>query len=197
MALTFDAGSSNAGVSRILDTLASTGTAATFFLTGDFARSYPSDARRIAGRFPVGNHSMTHPDFLTLTPAQQRSELSLGRSAILSTTGQDPRPYFRFPYGSVSSAAIRVVNGACYVPFRWTTDSLGWKGTKKGGMTADSVARRVLDGARPGGIVLMHVGANPDDGTTLDAAALPTIISGLRARGYRLVTLEALLPSAP
>ncbi len=197
MSLTFDAGSSNAAVGRILDTLAATGTPATFFLTGDFVRRYPSDARRIAGRFPVGNHSMTHADFRTLTAAQQRSELSLGGTAILSTTGQDPRPYFRFPYGSVDAAAIRMVNSGCYVPFRWTTDSLGWKGTKKGGMTTDSVARRVLDGARPGGIVLMHVGANPDDGTTLDAAALPTVISGLRNRGYRLVTLEELLPSAP
>ena len=29
----------------------------------------------------------------------------------------------------------------------------------------------------------MHLGSNPDDGTTLDAAALPAIITGLRARG--------------
>jgi hypothetical protein len=42
----------------------------------------------------------------------------------------------------------------------------------------------------------MHVGANPDDGTTLDAAALPRLIPILRARGYRFVTLHALLASA-
>ena len=34
-----------------------------------------------------------------------------------------------------------------------------------------------------GEIMLMHLGSNPDDGTTLDAAALPAIITGLRARG--------------
>ncbi len=39
----------------------------------------------------------------------------------------------------------------------------------------------------------MHVGANPDDGTTLDAAALPAIVAGLRAKGYSFVTLQQAL----
>lgn len=39
----------------------------------------------------------------------------------------------------------------------------------------------------------MHLGANPDDGTTLDADALPDVISGLRSLGYSVVTLEAML----
>ncbi len=38
----------------------------------------------------------------------------------------------------------------------------------------------------------MHLGSNPNDGTTLDAAALSAIIDGLRARGYGFVTLRAL-----
>jgi peptidoglycan/xylan/chitin deacetylase (PgdA/CDA1 family) len=46
--------------------------------------------------------------------------------------------------------------------------------------------------ARPGEIVLMHVGSNPDDHTTYDADALPQVISGLRAEGYLFVTLDAL-----
>ena len=57
-------------------------------------------------------------------------------------------------------------------------------------LASDQITR-VLGAARPGEIVLMHVGANPDDGTTLDAAALPSVISGLRARGYGFVTLDA------
>ena len=40
-------------------------------------------------------------------------------------------------------------------------------------------------------VVLMHVGANPADGTTLDAHALATLIQRIRARGYRLVGLPA------
>ena len=70
-------------------------------------------------------------------------------------------------------------------------DSLGWEGTS-GGQTVQTVTDRVLAAAQPGEIVLMHLGSNPDDGTTLDAAALPAIITGLRARGYSFVTLQAL-----
>ena len=44
----------------------------------------------------------------------------------------------------------------------------------------------------PGEIVLMHVGSNPNDHTTFDADTLLRVISGLRARGYFFVTLDAL-----
>ncbi|HZM84504.1 MAG TPA: hypothetical protein VFC19_52965 [Candidatus Limnocylindrales bacterium] len=84
-----------------------------------------------------------------------------------------------------------MVNSFGYVAVRWTVDSLGWQGT--GAHTAASVAARVLDAAQPGQFVLMHVGSNPDDRSALDADALPTIIGGLRTRGYTFVTLDALL----
>jgi peptidoglycan/xylan/chitin deacetylase (PgdA/CDA1 family) len=38
----------------------------------------------------------------------------------------------------------------------------------------------------------MHVGSNPTDHSTLDADALPRLITQLRARGYSFVTLAAL-----
>ena len=103
-----------------------------------------------------------------------------------------PGPWFRFPYGARDARTIALVDDECYVAVRWTVDSLGWKGTS-GGMTAATVRDRVVAAARPGMIVLMHVGANPDDGTTLDAAALPAIITALRARGYSFVTLQQAL----
>ena len=114
----------------------------------------------------------------------------------MAATGVDPRPYFRFPFGAVDARVIGLVNEQCMVPFRWTTDSLGWKGTS-GGMNVDSVRARVVNGARPGGVVLFHVGANPNDGSTLDADALPGIIADLSAQGYRFVTLEHVLSAAP
>ena len=70
-------------------------------------------------------------------------------------------------------------------------DSLGWEGTSDG-QSVETVTDRVLAAAQPGEIVLIHLGSNPDDGTTLDAATLPAIITGLRARGYSFVTLQAL-----
>ena len=79
-----------------------------------------------------------------------------------------------------------------YVAVRWTVDTLGWKGTS-GGMTAQQVSDRAVDALRPGAIVLMHVGSNPDDGTTLDADALPGMIDRMRGAGYSFVTLDSLL----
>ena len=85
------------------------------------------------------------------------------------------------------------MNDAGYACVRWTVDTLGWKGTDPGGQTAQSVRLRVIDAATPGEIVLMHIGSNPDDYTTLDADALPSVIDGLRAKGYSFVTLGVLL----
>jgi peptidoglycan/xylan/chitin deacetylase (PgdA/CDA1 family) len=61
----------------------------------------------------------------------------------------------------------------------WTVDSLGWKG-----LAPAAVAARCLDGAKPGAILLLHVGS-----ASTDAAALPVILDGLLARRYELVTV--------
>jgi peptidoglycan/xylan/chitin deacetylase (PgdA/CDA1 family) len=55
------------------------------------------------------------------------------------------------------------------------------------------VVDHALSALQPGEIVVMHVGANPTDGTTLDADALRTIIGRIQARGYSFVTLPDLL----
>lgn len=193
VALTFDAGASDAGVDKIISTLKARYAPASFFLTGQFAQRYPAKARAMAYR-PLGNHTMDHKDLTTLSDAQVIDQLRLAHRAILTTTGQDPHPYFRFPYGAASAHLVSLANSRCYVPVRWTVDTLGWKGTS-GGMTAQKVVDRVVAGLRPGAIVLMHVGANPTDGTTLDADALDRVITEVRARGYHLRTLTRLLPS--
>ncbi|HUX70742.1 MAG TPA: polysaccharide deacetylase family protein [Cellulomonadaceae bacterium] len=194
VALTFDAGASDAGVRPILDTLARYDVAATFFVTGAFARAYPDAVRAItAAGHPIGNHSDTHPDFTVTTTAEIQAQLAAAERAIVALTGRPAAPLFRFPYGARTTLDIQVVNAAGYIPFRWTVDTLGWKGTS-GGIDAATVIRRVLDTAQPGQIVLMHVGANPTDGTTLDADALPRVIEELSARGFGFVDLREMLP---
>jgi peptidoglycan/xylan/chitin deacetylase (PgdA/CDA1 family) len=194
MALTFDAGANDAGVDSILSTLRRTGTPGTFFLTGRFVDAYPSSARAIAAAHRVGDHTADHPYLTHLPDAMVRAQITDGADRIRAVTGADPRPWFRFPYGDADARTIIDANALGYVCIRWTVDSLGWEGTTLGGQSVASVTGRVLAAARPGGIVLLHVGANPDDGTTLDAAALPAIIEGLRRQGYRLVDLGALHP---
>jgi peptidoglycan-N-acetylglucosamine deacetylase len=197
VALTFDAGANADAVDPILTCLAQQHVTATFFLTGNFVAAFPQPARRIAAAgHRIGNHSVNHPYFTSLTDADIRAQLSAAAATIRGTTGADPAPLFRFPYGDRDAHTIATVNAAGYLPVRWTVDSLGWQGTMNGTRGADFVIQRVLAAATPGEIVLMHVGSNPDDHSMLDAAALPGIIAALKAQGYGFVTLDALLTSA-
>ena len=195
VALTFDGGSGAEAVDSILSTLEAEHVPATFFLTGEFVNSFPAKARAIvAAGERVGDHSVSHPHFIGdhLTDAQMRAQVRDARQRIISATGADPWPWFRFPYGDLNTHAISVVNSAGFVPIGWTVDTLGWKGAKDTGITETTVVNRVLANLKPGEIVLMHVGAAPD-GTTLDAAALPSMISALKAHGYSFVTMDAMI----
>jgi peptidoglycan/xylan/chitin deacetylase (PgdA/CDA1 family) len=192
VALTFDAGGNSAGLASILQTLEGAGVDGTFFLTGSWAATNPSGvASIVAGGHRVGNHSMTHPGFTGLSDAAIGEQV-LGAQQAIRAAGADSSPLFRFPFGDRDARTIATVNTLGYVPVRWTVDSLGWKGTS-GGMTAQAVADRVLASLQPGEIVLMHIGSNPDDGTTLDADALLQVINRIRQAGYGFTTLDQLL----
>lgn len=192
VALTFDAGANAAGLPKILTALAARDVAGTFFLTGNWAVSNPDQVRQImSAGHRVANHSMTHPGFTGLSDALIAQQV-LGAEQALAELGADPRPFFRFPYGERDARTIAAVNGLGYVPVRWTVDTLGWKGTS-GGTTTQTVADRVLANLQPGEIILMHIGSNPDDGSTLDADALPGIIEQVSGAGYGFTTLDALL----
>jgi peptidoglycan/xylan/chitin deacetylase (PgdA/CDA1 family) len=192
VALTFDAGGDDAGAPKILSVLARTGVAATFFMTGRWADLYPRWAKRIAGRYGIGNHTFDHTDLLRLPLQAVRSEVLATQKAIRRVTGRPPIPLFRFPYGSSNAATLALVNRLGYTAVGWTVDTLGWEGTALG-QSSGSVIARALTHLEPGEIVLMHVGANPNDHSTLDADALARVIGSIRARGYTLVTVARYL----
>jgi peptidoglycan/xylan/chitin deacetylase (PgdA/CDA1 family) len=192
VALTFDGGASSAGLPSILGTLAVQQVPASFFLTGQWVDDNPHGVAVIhADGHRLGNHSMTHPHLPALPDQAIRDEGQDAEQRILAA-GADPRPLFRFPFGDRDERTIAAVNDLGYVAVRWTVDTLGWKGTS-GGMSAQKVTDRAMDALRPGEIVLMHLGSNPEDGTTLDADALPDMNERMRAAGYTFVTLDALL----
>ena len=192
VALTFDAGSGNQALGTIRRTLAANGIRATFFVTGDFARSHPRQVARVAADgHVVGNHTQTHPHSTRLGDDALRQELSSGAASVETATGRATRPWFRFPFGEYDARTLRIVNDMGFAAIGWTVDTRGWQGRQAGGTKA--IVRRVLDALRPGEIVLLHVGANPDDGSTLDADALPRLITRIREAGYSFTTVRLLL----
>lgn len=190
VALTFDSGGNAAGVASILATLAQRDVPATFFMTGRWTEVYPDLARQIASRYPIGNHTYSHPHLTTLSDAQVIDEITRGEAAIETSTGHDPHPLLRFPYGERDARTLDLVHRQGYGGIRWTVDTLGWKGGGSGGQSSDTVVSRVLANLQPGEIVLLHVGG-AEDGSTLDADALPRVIAEVEARGYSFVTIGA------
>lgn len=188
VALTFDGGAGAQGATTVVSALARAGVPATFFLTGQFVRSYPQVVASLtAQHYVIGNHTMTHPHLTKLASAAVVEEIADAQMRLAAATGVDPRPLFRFPYGEYDARTLNLVHSLGYGAVGWTVDTRGWQGSSAG--TVDDVVRRVQVALRPGAIVLMHLGANPDDGTTFDALALPRVIALIRAAGYTFTTL--------
>ena len=82
----------------VLATLRREGVPATSFLTGNFVRDFPAAARSIAAAgFRIGDHTITHPYLTQLGDAAVQHEIVDGAQQIMSLTGQNPAPLFRFP----------------------------------------------------------------------------------------------------
>jgi len=190
MALTFDFGSDAGNVPRILQVLADHGVKSTFFATGTAATSYPDAVRSVVAQgHEVGNHSYSHPYFTGLTATQMVDELARAANAIRTATGKAPAPYFRPPYGAYNATVLQAVGDAGYGhTIMWSIDTADWQG-----VSSTAIRDKVLAGASPGAIVLMHVGG----GATGTPDALPGMITGLRAAGYQLVTISQLLGATP
>jgi peptidoglycan/xylan/chitin deacetylase (PgdA/CDA1 family) len=186
LALTFDAGSDAGHTLAILDILDAEQVKATFFVTASWLDKYPDLGAAIASRgHCLGNHTGSHPHLTTLTDDQIREELTSTEERAQSACGRSTRPFFRPPFGEYDQRVSRLIAEAGYdYMILWTIDSLDWKM-----ISAEELTRRIVDGAEPGAIVLMHVGSQ-----TNEPEALPETIRQLKAKGYRFATLSELLP---
>jgi len=192
VSLTFDAGANADAIPSILNTLEEYGIPGTFFLTGKWVEAYPQYAATIGARYPVANHSHSHPDLTELSAPRVRTEIIEAEAAIRAAAGKGTRRMFRFPFGASNQDTIDLVNSLGYGAINWTVDTRGWQGTS-GGQDVEQIVDRVLEALQPGEIVIMHVGSHPTDGSTLDADALPRIIEEIMARGYGFVTIDQYL----
>jgi peptidoglycan-N-acetylglucosamine deacetylase len=187
--LTFDDGPLPPYTNRILDILKSECVKATYFLVGRMAQYAPGLVRRIHQEgHTVGTHSLNHPltfDRMTLSKAEH--EIDGGIAAVGAALG-DPSalaPFFRIPGLLRASAVERSLASRMLVT--WSSDLVADDWHKK--ITANEVTQRALQRieARGRGIMLLH------DIQPATVLALPGILKGLKARGYRIVHV---VPSA-
>ncbi|MEA2663978.1 MAG: peptidoglycan-N-acetylglucosamine deacetylase [Candidatus Eremiobacteraeota bacterium] len=152
---------------------------ATFFELGQQVRAYPAYSRAVlAGGHELANHSYNHPP---LPPFAQLRDTS---NIIHAATGFRPCN-FRPPYGAVNGRLVADAARLKMSTIIWDVDPRDWSTPGTG-----AIISRVLGGARNGSIILNHDAGGPRGQTV---AALPTILSTLKRRGYRFMPVKDLL----
>lgn len=188
IALTFDDGP-GPYTPKVLRVLQRMDAKATFFEVGFMERWFHSaTTRAIRDGHVVGDHTERHAQLGRLSRPSQRKQI-VGQSDWLAKLGL-PRPrLFRPPFGSFDNRTFRVLRRNRMLMVLWSVDSQDYR---RPGVKA--IVRRVLAGAHPGAIVLLHDAGGSRAQTV---AALPEIVRKLRRRGYRLVTVPQLLEDDP
>ncbi|WP_052487056.1 polysaccharide deacetylase family protein [Gordoniibacillus kamchatkensis] len=188
--LTFDDGPDPEQTPAILDLLKRYGAKGTFFVTGVQALRHPELIRReVQEGHELGNHTYHHRMFRHPTAESVRGELEDAERAIAQAGGVRSR-LFRPPGGYYDQTIVDAAREAGYqvVMWSWHQDTRDW--SRPG---VERIARKVLDNARPGDIVLFHDRVEH----TQTIAALERILPELRQRDFQFVTVSELLRSAP
>ena len=188
VALTFDDGPNVGATREIMAILDAHGIKGTFFEVGKAIDADPQITRELYddGQL-LGNHSYHHDQWRWLDPGYP--ELERTQAAFERAIGTCPVLY-RPPHGDRTPFLAQVVRDNRMHMVLWSASAGDWATND-----AALVARRILAGARPGAILLLHDGldGNPAANREVLVRALPLIIDGLRAKGLSPVRLDRLL----
>lgn len=113
---------------RILDTLASRGIKATFFVQGAWVERYPELVRRLRDEgHCVGNHTYHHVRVDELSPDELAREVEQTANS-LAPYDINPRPYFRCPQnaGGWDAGVAHQLNELGYRHIHWNAESWDW-----------------------------------------------------------------------
>ncbi|SDH31492.1 Peptidoglycan/xylan/chitin deacetylase, PgdA/CDA1 family [Sinosporangium album] len=181
IALTFDDGPGKyAG--ELLDTLKKHKAKATFFLQGQYVKSRPTLAKRIAQEgHELGNHSYSHKNFTNISIEDINTEVTSTQDVVHQVTGKRPT-LLRPPYG-LSSPDVEQVATELKLPIiLWNAGSRDWalRDTK-------AITKQVLSVAERDAVVLMH------DWVPQTVQAMPEILTELTKQGYALVSASEVL----
>jgi peptidoglycan/xylan/chitin deacetylase (PgdA/CDA1 family) len=181
VALTFDDGPADM-TDAYLEVLERFGARATFFVVGTACVARRDALLRMVARgHEVAGHGFTHDAFTRMSAPALRDELR--RTALLLPPVADGRPLVRPPTGATSLRSLALSAQAGYTTVLWSRDSDDCRT-----LSPDVVAARLApESLSPGDIVLLH------ESQTWTLAALPRILQGLAATGWRTVTVSEIL----
>jgi len=186
VALTFDDGFYPDAIESALDVCAREGIQLTFFPKGALLERRPDLWRRAVDEgHEIGNHTFDHTPFTYFPPDDPATEgkildqIDRWQQTMDALLGSPhPARYLRPPGGMVNDVARAAVAKRGLEIVLWTLSSGSVEGAG-----ADQIVANVTGGATNGAIVLMHF-------IPSDAAALPSIVSRLKAGGFTLTTVS-------
>ncbi|MEU3684017.1 polysaccharide deacetylase family protein [Streptomyces sp. NPDC030592] len=182
---------------RLIATLRRLKVPATVFMTGRWAEEYPDEARSIGRdpQFEIANHSYSHYAYTddcyglpTVAKADMRSDLERAYAAFEKAGVPNPMPYFRFPGGCYDDTALKELSATGVTAVQWDVVSGDAFATD-----ADAVTRQVLDGVRPGSVVVMHCTRSA---APVTEEVVRAVVPELRRQGYRFVKVSQLIGAA-
>ncbi|MGD0740604.1 MAG: glycosyltransferase [Terracidiphilus sp.] len=203
VALTFDDSPDPKWTPKILDILKARHVKAAFMAIGSEAADNIGLLQRIVREgHEIGNHTWTHPDISEISPRQVELEITLTERLFESKLGVQPL-YFRPPYDideepdtdDEAEPAWRIQQmGYIIIGSKIDTDDWDEHPRKTTPEIIQSVfAQLDTMKVKPqfrGSIILMHDGGGDRSATV---AALGPLIDALRARGYTIVPVSALM----
>ncbi|MFD6389263.1 polysaccharide deacetylase family protein [Nocardia sp. NPDC060259] len=182
VALTFDDGPTDR-TPEILRMLAELRVPATFYLVGEDLAAHPEYGAAIAAAgHEIGNHSYSHRRMVLISGDTVRDEIERTDAEIRRTGYQGPIT-FRPPYGKKLWSLPNYLADHDRTTVTWDVEP-----DSAGGATREAIVTDTLAQTEPGSIVLLHVMHGGESAT-----AVPDIVTGLRAQGYRFVTVSDLL----
>lgn len=193
IALTYDDGPNEPYTLQLLELLARHNVRATFFLIGQFVRQRPQIVREIRDRgHLVGNHTMTHPVLLRLSPVEIQKELADCNASIEDATGESVR-FFRPPHGARCKRVLRTAAELGLAPVMWNVTGRDWTP-----LQPEQIFHRVVQKVRTnqqrkkGSNILLHDGGQAhlgvDRGRTLEATK--KLLEALPQGVHEFVTIE-------
>lgn len=186
VALTFDDGPDPKYTPLILETLHKNGVPATFFVLGSQVDKYPKIISWVkkAGH-EIGNHGYYHHDLHRLTEQEIYDDIKRAEKSIWLQTGILPQ-YYRPPGGVLTHDVMNAVQASGYDIIHWSVDPRDWSLQR----TAAVIAKSVKSHITSGDIVLFHDGGLNQRQTI---KALQELITDLKSKGYKFVTVSHLL----
>ena len=187
VALTFDDGPLPERVDWAIDTLATAGVRATFFVVGASMAEAPEAAERlVAAGHELGNHSYSHERLVLRPPDEIRREIE-ATDGMIRAAGQAGPITVRPPYGKKLLLLPLYLAQTGRVTVTWDVEPDSYPE-----VAADPqrIVAHVVERVRPGSIVLLHIW--PEVRAT-SRAAVPSLVSALKGQGYTFITVSRLL----